>query len=91
MLAKNGVGHLAVRDNLYRTVVVLELLLGDDVRVVAVDCTVDTNDTLHHAGYRADVVRYHHYRHSLVEFAQQGVELVLETVVHEVCRLIQYQ
>ena len=56
VLAKYGVRHLSVRDYLDGAVVVLELLLGDDVRVVAVDGAVDTDDTLYHAGYGSHVV-----------------------------------
>ena len=59
VLAKYSVGYMSVRDNLYRTVVVAQLLLGDDVRLVAVYVAVDTHNALNNARYGTDVVRYH--------------------------------
>ena len=70
VVRKNGVGNAAVRDNLNRTTVVVELLLCDDVRVVTMYAAVHADDALYYAGYCADVVRYHHDRHPSVELVQ---------------------
>ena len=70
VFAKDRMGHFAVRNYLYRTVVIFKLLFGDDIRVVAMDRAIDTNDALDNAGYCADVVRYHNDSHLLVQGAQ---------------------
>ena len=89
MLAENCVGHLAVRDYLYRAVVVLELFLGDDVRVVAMHRAIDAYDALHNTRNRTQVVRYNHYGHPLAQALHHAVELMLEAVIDKVCRLVQ--
>ena len=91
MLAKNGVGNIAVGDNLDGAVVVAQLLLGDYVRVVAVHMTVDADDVVHNARYGAHVVRYHHNCHIVAKVVKQVVELVLEAVVDKVGGLVEDQ
>ena len=73
MLTKDGVGNIAVGDNLDRAVVVAELLLCDDVRVVAVNMAVDADDVVHNARYGAHVVRHHHDCHVVVKMVQKVV------------------
>ena len=63
VFAKYGVGNVAVCDNLYGAVVVAKLLLGDDVRVVAMHMAVDADDVINDARNRAHVVRNHHNSH----------------------------
>ena len=58
--------NVAVRYDLDRAVVVLQLLGRDDVRVVAMNGAIDANNALYDACNRAEVVRYHNYRHTLV-------------------------
>lgn len=70
VLAEDGVGNIAMRDNLYGAVVVAQLLLGDDVRVVAVDMAVDADDIVHDARYCAHIVRHHHNGHIVAEVVQ---------------------
>ena len=65
--AEYRVGDATVRDNLYRTLVVVELLLRDDVGVVAVYRTVYADDVFHDARDSADVVRNHHDCHFFVQ------------------------
>ena len=63
VFAKDGVGNVTVRDNLYRTVIASQLLLGDDVRVVTMDVVVDADDALDYARHGANIVRYHNDCH----------------------------
>ena len=70
VFAKDRMWHFAVRNYLYRTVVIFKLLFGYDIRVVAMDRAIDTNDALDNAGYCADVVRDHNDSHLLVQGAQ---------------------
>ena len=88
VLAKNGVRNVAVRDELYWTIVVQQLLLGDYVRVVAVHMAIDANYAAHNTRYRAYVVRNHDYCHSLGQVMQQIIELVLKTIVYKVGGLV---
>lgn len=67
VLAEDGVGDITVGDNLDGAVVVAELLLGDDVRVVAVDMAVDADDVIHNARYSTHIVRHHHNGHIVAE------------------------
>ena len=67
VMRQHRVCHCAVRYNLNRAAVVVELLLCDDVRVVTMYRAIYTDDVLDHAGNRSDIVRYHNYRHSLVK------------------------
>lgn len=73
VLAEDGVGNIAVRYELYRAVVVAQLLLGDDVRIVAMHVAVDTYDATHDTRDSADVVRHHNYGHMLREMVQKVV------------------
>lgn len=70
VLAEDRVGDITVGDNLYGAVVVAQLLLGDDIRVVAVDMAVDADDIVHDARYCAHVVRYHHNSYLVAEVVQ---------------------
>ena len=63
VLAKNCMRYVAVRDKLYWAVVVAQLLLGDDVRVVTMDVVVDADDALDYARHGANVVRHHNDCH----------------------------
>ena len=56
MLAKHRMRHLAVRDYLYRAVIVFELLLGNDIRIMAMHRAINTDDTLHHTRNRTYIV-----------------------------------
>ena len=67
VLAEDGVGNVTVRDNLYRTVIASQLLLGDDVRVVTMDVVVDADDALDYARHGANVVRHHNDCHLVSE------------------------
>ena len=91
VVLQHGVGNVPVRHELDGAVVVAQLLLGDDVRTVAVHAAVHADDLLHDAGDRADVVRHHDDRHAAVQFVQRAVKLVFEFVVHEIRRLVQDQ
>ena len=57
MVLQYGVGDMPVRYQLDRAVVVAQLLLGQYVRAVAVNLSVDTDDLLHDAGDRASSAR----------------------------------
>lgn len=70
VLAEDGVGDVTVRDNLYRTVIASQLLLGDDVRVVTMDVVVDADDALDHARYGANIVRHHNDCHLVGEVVE---------------------
>ncbi len=91
VLFENRMRHLAVRDDLNRAVVVVELLGGYDVRVVPMHASVDANDALDETRNRTQIVRHHHDGHTFVEPAQQRIQLVLEFVVDEVGRLVENQ
>ena len=91
VLAKNGVGNIAVGDNLNGAVVVAQLLLGDYIRVVAVYMAVDADDVVHNARYGTYVVRHHHNGHVVAKVVQQVVQLVLEAVIHKVGGLVKHQ
>ena len=91
VLFENRMRHLAVRDDLNRAVVVVELLGGYDVRVVPMHASVDANDALDETRNRTQIVRHHHDGHTFVEPAQQRIQHVLEFVVDEVGRLVEYQ
>ena len=73
MLAKNGVRNFAVRNYLYRTVVIFELFFSNDVRVVAVYGAIHADYTLDHTCNSSHIVRNHHYRHTLVQLVEQSV------------------
>ena len=47
VVAEYGVRNVAVRYYLNRAVIVAELLLGDDVRVVAMNVAVDADNVVH--------------------------------------------
>ena len=51
--------HVAVKDDLYRAVVVVQLLRRDEVGVVAMHMAVDADDLLDMGGNRSQNVRYH--------------------------------
>ena len=70
VVGKNGVRNRAVADNLDRAVIVVELLLCDYIRVVAVYDAIDTDDTLDSAGYCSHIVRDHNDCHLLVKLLQ---------------------
>ena len=63
MFAKDRVGYVAMTDNLYRAVVILELLGSDDIGVVAVYMAVYTDYIPYDTRYCAYVVRHHEYCH----------------------------
>lgn len=67
MLGEDGMWNIAVGDQLNRAVVVTELLLGDDVRLVAMYVAVDAHYATHNTRYSADVVRHHNNCHTLGE------------------------
>ena len=56
VFAEDSVGNIAMCDNLNRAVVVAQLLLGYDVRVVAVYVAVDADDVVHNARNSTHVV-----------------------------------
>ena len=56
VMGEYGVGNIAVRENLYRTVIVLLLLGCQYVRVMAVHSLVDTYYALDQARYCTQVV-----------------------------------
>ena len=91
MRFENRVRNVAVSNDLNRAVVVVELLGSDDVRRVAMNVPIDADDTLHHAGNRAQVVRHHHNSNALVQLLQKRIQLPLETVIHEDGRLVKNQ
>jgi hypothetical protein len=49
VFSEDCVGNIAMRNNLNGAVVVAQLLLGDDIRVVAVYVAVDADDVVHNA------------------------------------------
>lgn len=65
VLTQNRVRNIAVRDNLNRAVVVAQLLLGDYVRIVAVNMAIYADDATNNTRNCANIVRHHHYRHLL--------------------------
>ena len=73
VLAEDGVGKVTVGDHLYGAVVVAQLLLGDDIGVVAVHMAVDADDVVHDTRYSAHVVRHHHNSHIVAEVVQQVI------------------
>ena len=91
VFAEDGVGNIAMRDNLDGAVVVAQLLLGDDVRVVAMDMAVDADNVIHNARYGTHVVRPHHNSHVVAEVVQKIIQLILEAVIHTVGGLVEYQ
>ena len=91
VMLQNRVRNVSVRDNLDRAVVVLQLLGGDDVRVVAMNGAIHADNALYHTGNSAQIVRHHNYRHTLVQTMQERVELVLELIIHKVRRFVENQ
>lgn len=87
--AQNGVRHVAMRDDLYRTIVAGQLLLADNVRVVIMQRPVDTGNRLYIISDGSHVVRNHQNRHRLVEFAQDKVEVVFKFVIYKGVRLVE--
>ena len=83
--------HVAVKDDLYRAVVVVQLLRRDAVGVVAMHMAVDADDLLDMGGNRSQIVRYHDDGHFVVELFEQRVKLLLEPVVDEIGRFVQNQ
>ena len=77
---KHRMRHLAVGNKLNRAVVIAELLLGDDVRIVPVDITIHTNDISHDTRNRPQIVRNHYDRHSSVQLGEQRLGSVYETL-----------
>ena len=67
VVGEYGVGDAAVRDDLNRATIVVELLLCDDVRVVTMYVAVYAYDAFDDAGNCADVVRHHDDCHPFVE------------------------
>ena len=67
------VGNFAVRNNLDGTVIVGQLLGGDEIGVVAVDGAIDTHDAAHLGGNRTDVVRHNNDSHTLAQAVEQFV------------------
>ena len=63
MLGKDGVRHVTVRNKLYGTVVIEQLLLCYYIRVVAVYVAVYAYDAAYNTRYGTQVVRHHHYSH----------------------------
>lgn len=91
VVLQHGVWDVAVREELDRAVVVAQLLLGEDVRPVAVHPAVHADDLLDDAGDGPDVVRDNDDRHAVVQRAERVVELLFEPVVHEVRGLVEDQ
>ena len=91
VVAQHGVGDMAVRDDLDRAAIVLQLLLGDLVRVVAVYGAIHADNLLHNAGDCTQVVRDHHNGHLAVQLLQEVVELVFKAVINKVGRLVEDQ
>ena len=89
VVGEDGVGDVAVRDNLNGAVVAEKLLLGEDVGVVAVHTAVDADDGIHQRGDCAHIVRNNHHSHLGAQLLGEGVELLLEGVVNEVRRLVE--
>ena len=58
-----GVGYVTVRYDLNGAVVVAQLLLGENIRVVTMCCAINADDTLHNAGDCAQIVRNNHHSH----------------------------
>ena len=56
VLAEDGVWNVAMSNQLNRTVVVAKLLLGDDIRLVAMYVAVDTHNAAYNTRYCANVV-----------------------------------
>ena len=73
VLTEDSVGNVTVGDNLYGAVVVAQLLLGDDIGVVAVHMAVDADDVVHNTLYGAHVGRHHHNSHIVAEVVQQVI------------------
>ena len=88
MLAKNRMWYVTVRNKLNRAVVVAELLLGDDIRVVAMHVAVDAHNATHNTRYGAYIVRDHNDGHLLGEVVEKVVKFVLELIVYKVRRLV---
>ena len=56
VFAKYGVWNVAMCHQLDRAVVVAKLLLGDDIRLMAMYVAVDTHNTAYNTRYCANVV-----------------------------------
>lgn len=81
---EHGVWDCSVRDHLNRTVVIPQLFGRKDIGSVPVYVAVYADDLLHDAGYGSDVVRDHDDCHPVVQFAEGLVQLLFESVVHEI-------
>lgn len=79
-----GMGNGSVRDHLNRTVVIPQLFGRKDIGSVPVYVAVYADDLFHDAGYGSDVVRDHDDCHPVVQFAEGLVQLLFESVVHEI-------
>ena len=91
MVLENGVGYVAVRENLNRAVVVQQQLRRELGSGVAVNSAIHTNHILHKRRNRTHVVRNHHNSHVVTKVVEEVVQLILEAVIHEVGGLVEDQ
>lgn len=84
-------GYVAVRDELYRAIVVEKLLLGDDIGVVAMNVAIDAYDASHYTRHRAQVVRNHNDSHTLRELLKQVIEFVLKPIIDKIGGFVKHQ
>ena len=56
VFAEDGVWNVAMSNQLNRAIVVAQLLLGDDIRLVAMYVAVDTHNAAYNTRYCANVV-----------------------------------
>ena len=89
VVGEDGVGDVSVGYNLDGAVVAAQLLLCEDVGVVAVHMAIDADNGIHERGDCADIVRDNHHRHLRAELLCEGVKLLLEGVINEVSRLVE--
>lgn len=76
------VGHLSVGHQLYRAMVSLQLFGRNQVGWVVVQRPVDAGDSFDVGADGAQVVRHHDDAQTLVQFLEDGVELLFEVAVH---------
>lgn len=84
-----GMGNIAVRYQLDRTVVIGQLFGGNIIRVVSVYRAVDANDALDVTCYRPQVMRHHDDSHAVIERGQYFVQFLFKFVIDKIGRFVQ--
>lgn len=91
MFFQNGMRNIAMAYQLDRTVIIVQLLFCNFIRIVAMDSAVDAYDGFDDTCNGADVMRYHDDGHLAVQCSENIVQLFFEFVIHEIGGFIQNQ